>query len=197
MSKKTRSDRPSNKDLQEVLQEELADLDQTLIELSEREERLHDELRSIRTERTKKQELREHALALLDHTQQTPSANRITSSAKTAMTGLQDMMDIPARYQLGRKTKISDTLAQAVYETLKGTEPEEGKPGEPMHYRDLVAALEGRRIYISGRDPGLNLVAHIHKDSRFVRPQRGMYALKEWYSVDQRNIGERSDRPKI
>jgi len=194
MSKKPRSPKTSNKGLQGVLQKELADLDQTLAGLAEREERLHDELRSIRMERAQKQELREHALALLEHTQQTPSTNRLTASTKTGMAGLSDMVDAPEKYQLGRKAKISDTLAQAVYETLKGTEPEEGKPGDPMHYRDLVAALEGRRVYISGRDPGLNLVAHIHKDSRFVRPLRGMYALKEWYPEVPINVGGRANK---
>jgi hypothetical protein len=195
MSKKTRSPKTSNKGLQGVLQEELADLDQTLEGLAEREERLHDELQSLRMERAQKQELREHALALLEHTQQPPSASRPTASAKTAMAGLPDMVEAPDRYPLGRrKAKISDTLAQAVYETLKGTEPANGEPGEPMHYRELVTALEGRRVYISGRDPGLNLVAHIHKDSRFVRPQRGMYALKEWYPGAQHNVGGRANK---
>ena len=194
MSKRTRSPKTSNTSLQGVLQQELAELDQTLVSLSEREERLHGELQSIRMERAQKQELREHALALLEHTQQPQSKNSPMASAEAVTESLPALLEAPDRYPLGRKAKISDTLAQAVYETLKETEPANGEAGEPMHYRELVAALESRRVYISGRDPGLNLVAHIHKDSRFVRPHRGMYALKEWYPEVPVNVGGRTSR---
>ena len=102
--------------------------------------------------------------------------------------------ELPARRHSRRRDSTSDTLVRAVYNILKETEPSPGEPGEPMHYRDLVFALESRGIYISGQDPGLNLVAHIHKDPNFFRPERGVYGLKEWYPKSQRNIGERSSR---
>ena len=194
MEKRTGSSKSTNNGLQGVLQKELADLDQSLEGLSDLEERLHHELQAIRMERTQKQELREHALALLEHSQQPLAASKSKVSPRTAMTDPPGMIETPDRYILGRKAKISDTLAQAVYETLKGSEPAPGQPGEPMHYRDLVTTLEGQRVYISGRDPGLNLVAHIHKDARFVRPQRGMYALKEWNPEEQHNVGGRANK---
>ena len=103
-----------------------------------------------------------------------------------------DQADASERYLRERKPRTSDTLVRAVYETLKETEPAPGQPGEPMHYRELVAALESRKVYIPGRDRGLNLVAHIHKDPNFVRPKRGMYGLSEWYPTSQRNFGKRS-----
>ena len=46
---------------------------------------------------------------------------------------------------------------------------------------------------ISGRDPALTLVAHIHKDERFYRPLRGSYALQEWAPFEK-SIGQRSKR---
>ena len=192
MTKRIGLSKTVNKSLQGVLQQELADLDQSLEGLSEREERLHGELQAIRIERVQKQQLREHAIALLEHSQQAQDPSKSPVSPTTAMSDRPDMMESPDRYTLGRKPRISDTLAQAVYETLKETEPAPDQPGEPMHYRDLVTALEAKRVYISGRDRGLNLVAHIHKDPNFVRPKRGMYALKEWYPAAQRDVGKRS-----
>ena len=192
MAKRIGSPKTVSKNLQGVLQQELADLDQSLEVLSEREERLHGELQAIRTERVQKQELRAHAIALLEHSRQAQRHSESPVSPTTAMSDRPDMMESPDRYTLGRKPRISDTLAQAVYETLKETEPAPDQPGEPMHYRDLVSALEAKKVYISGRDRGLNLVAHIHKDPNFVRPKRGMYALKEWYPTAQRDVGKRS-----
>ena len=60
-----------------------------------------------------------------------------------------------------------------------------------MHYRDLVPAIEDLGIFISGRDPALNLIAHIHKDERFMRPKRGFYGLTEWYPDSTRKVGAR------
>jgi len=84
-------------------------------------------------------------------------------------------------------------IAAAVFEILKDREnldPED----RPLHYRDLVPEIEKRNIFVSGRDPGLNIIAHIHKDNRFHRPKRGFYGLTEWYPADARKAGERTSR---
>ena len=78
--------------------------------------------------------------------------------------------------------KIAATDKEIDVESL---EPEE----RPMHYRDLAKALEQRNIHIAGRDPGLYMSAHIHKDTRFCRPKRGHYALREWDPESQQNVG--------
>jgi len=92
-----------------------------------------------------------------------------------------------------RRGNTGLTLAQHVYDILKGTEPSPGEPGKAIHYRDLVEELNRRNVAISGRDPALTLVAHIHKDERFYRPLRGSYALQEWAPFEK-SIGQRSKR---
>lgn len=192
MAKRIGPSKTGKTSLHGALQQELEDIDLSLKGLSEREELIHNELQAIRMERVQKQELRDHAIALLEHSRHDQDHSKPPVYPTTAMSVRPDAMESPDRYALGRRPRISDTLAQAVYEILKETEPGPDQPGEPMHYRDLVSALEAKKVYISGRDRGLNLVAHIHKDPNFVRPKRGMYALKEWYPKDQRDVGKRS-----
>ena len=86
-----------------------------------------------------------------------------------------------------------DTIAAAVFEILKDRENLDLED-RPVHYRHLVQEIEDRGIYVSGRDPGLNMVAHIHKDERFHRPKRGFYGLTEWYPASARQAGERTPR---
>ena len=86
-----------------------------------------------------------------------------------------------------------DNIAAAVFNILKSRE-DLAPDDRPLHYRALVPEIEGLGIYVSGRDPGLNLIAHIHKDDRFTRPKRGYYGLAEWYPQSSRNVGEHSAR---
>ena len=193
MVRKKQQPEPNNSDLRTVLLQELASIDLSLEQLSERETRIQYELQTVQSERRRNQELREHARALLEN--QERNDGLVLSSAPEPETSIVDQslnMDVSDRSTGDSKPNTSDTLSQAVYETLKDTEPSPGEPGVPMHYRDLVAALESRKIYVSGHDRGLNLVAHIHKNPNFVRPKRGMYGLKDWYPETQHNVGKRS-----
>ena len=193
MARKKRQPEPNNSVLRTVLLQELDSLDLQLEELSERESLIQDELQAVQRERRRNQELREHARALLEYRER--NDDLVLSSGLASEMSMIDRslnMDVTERSTGDSKPNTSDTLSQAVYETLKNTEPSPGEPGMPMHYRDLVAALESRKIYVSGQDRGLNLVAHIHKNPNFVRPKRGMYGLKEWYPETQHNVGKRS-----
>ena len=193
MARKKRQPEPFNSELRTVLLQELDSLDLQLEELSERESLIQDELQAVQKERRRNQELREHARALLEYRER--NDDLVLSSGLASEMSMIDRslnMDVTERSTGDSKPNTSDTLSQAVYETLKNTEPSPGEPGIPMHYRDLVAALESRKIYVSGQDRGLNLVAHIHKNPNFVRPKRGMYGLKEWYPETQQNVGKRS-----
>ena len=193
MARKKRQPEPNNSVLRTVLLQELDSLDLQLEELSERESLIQDELQAVQRERRRNQELREHARALLEYRER--NDDLVLSSGLASEMSMIDRslnMDVTERSTGDSKPNTSDTLSQAVDETLKNTEPSPGEPGMPMHYRDLVAALESRKIYVSGQDRGLNLVAHIHKNPNFVRPKRGMYGLKEWYPETQHNVGKRS-----
>lgn len=82
------------------------------------------------------------------------------------------------------------SLSDTVYSVLKGRE-ELSLGMRARHFRDLVGDVEALGVSVSGKDQGLNLVAHIHKDSRFTRPRPGYYGLVEWYPKNMKKSGER------
>lgn len=55
-----------------------------------------------------------------------------------------------------------------------------GKVGKPMHYRQLAETLSRQDVYVPGRDPAANLLAHMSRDARFRRFDRGTYGLQHW-----------------
>ena len=192
-----KTDSPLGKtDLQEALRIEVADLDKRLGELEKKEARFMTELQAIRIERKRYESLREHAEALLGHREAIVLDDEMVESTSSQGLSMPERADSDYTVQRSgrRRNSTGDTLVQAVYNILKKSEPSSGEPGEPMHYRDLVSVLESQGIYVSGQDPGLNLVAHIHNDPNFFRPKRGVYGLKEWYPSGRHNVGERSNR---
>ena len=52
--------------------------------------------------------------------------------------------------------------------------------GTPMQIRELMDAVQQRGVAIPGSGQQANLIAHISRDDRIVRPQRGFYGLREW-----------------
>jgi hypothetical protein len=66
--------------------------------------------------------------------------------------------------------------------------------GRELHYKELATELQLRGISIPGKDPPINLVAHIHEDPRLIRPKRGVYALREWYPRLKASVGTRKHR---
>jgi len=76
------------------------------------------------------------------------------------------------------------SLADTAYQLLAETRQE-------YHYQELAAELQVRGVHIPGKEPANNLVAHIHRDPRFVRPKRGVYGLKEWYPNGTVSVGAR------
>lgn len=61
-------------------------------------------------------------------------------------------------------------LGDATYEILV-------ERGAPVHYRELVRLLSQRGVAVGGKDPGGNLIAHLHGDPRFQRTGRGTYTV--------------------
>lgn len=54
-----------------------------------------------------------------------------------------------------------------------------------MYYRELLQCLEGMGYQVGGKDPGLNLIAHISTDKRIVRgDKRGMYGLSDDFAQE-------------
>lgn len=67
-----------------------------------------------------------------------------------------------------------DRLREEVVNLLKEAHPEE------MYYRDILTHLAEKGFKVSGKNPGLNLVAHLSKEPRVEKGcKRGMYRLSE------------------
>lgn len=61
-----------------------------------------------------------------------------------------------------------------------------------MHYRQLAATLARQDVYVPGRDPAANLLAHMTRDARFRRFGRGLYGLQHW--PQEKAVRERAKR---
>lgn len=52
-----------------------------------------------------------------------------------------------------------------------------------LYYREMLQCLEGMGYQVGGKDPGLNLIAHISTDNRIARGnKRGMYGLSKSFA---------------
>ena len=81
------------------------------------------------------------------------------------------------------------SLADTAYQLLAETRQE-------YHYQELAAELQLRGVHIPGKEPANNLVSHIHRDPRFIRPKRGVYGLAEWYPKGTASVGTRRRRKR-
>jgi hypothetical protein len=64
-------------------------------------------------------------------------------------------------------------MVQAVVRELAGA-------GRPLHISELMRLLRERRVQIPGAGTQANLISHLRRDPRLVRPSRGMYGLSAW-----------------
>ncbi|HEY5475792.1 MAG TPA: hypothetical protein VIK11_03660 [Tepidiformaceae bacterium] len=85
----------------------------------------------------------------------------------------------PQRPQSAKTQRFTDAAVELLTER-----------GEPIHYLALTKLLGERGVYVPGREPGANLIAHMSRDERFTRaPARGTYGLASW-------PGMRDDTPR-
>lgn len=68
--------------------------------------------------------------------------------------------------------------------------------GEPTYIGDLMTALKKRSVEIPGSGQQANVIAHISRDERIVRPQRGFYGLREWGLTNARTTRGKSRRTR-
>src|SRR5262249_52406376 len=52
--------------------------------------------------------------------------------------------------------------------------------GRPLHISDLMRLLREAQVQIPGAGTQANLITHLRRDPRLVRPSRGMYGLAAW-----------------
>ena len=184
--------------LEEALGKELENLDSQL-------ERIDRELGEIavrqdhlREERKVFERRKVHARALLGGTDvdlygesSAPGTSAMMMPADIVSYGASEDIAEPLSSPRLLKTpkNIGDQIASEVFKVLKNRESLE-LDERPMHYLDIVEVLQQMNIPVTGGNPGLNMIAHIHKDTRFYRPKRGHYALKAWYPDSHWNVGE-------
>lgn len=101
------------------------------------------------------------------------------------MRGMQlpEDVDLPARktWNGGGETSGTSRRSTDGKENLLATVVDIlSERGQPMQIRELMAAVQGRDVKIPGRGQQANLIAHISRDPRIVRPHRGYYGLAAW-----------------
>ncbi|MGI5922249.1 MAG: hypothetical protein ACOX6I_10995 [Syntrophomonadaceae bacterium] len=70
-----------------------------------------------------------------------------------------------------------DRLRNEVANILLKVYPQE------LYYREILQFLKERGYTVGGKDPGLNLIAHMAKDDRFQHgDKRGVYILSDYYA---------------
>ncbi len=77
-------------------------------------------------------------------------------------------------------------VIQAVVEELASA-------GRPLHISDLMRLLRERMVEVPGAGTQANLITYLRRDSRIVRPSRGMYGLAAW-GLEDMPIVEKSRR---
>jgi hypothetical protein len=67
--------------------------------------------------------------------------------------------------------------------------------GRPLHISDLMRLLRDNNVTIPGSGTQANLIAHLRRDKRVIRPSRGMYGLAVW-GLENMPVTRRSRRRK-
>lgn len=119
-------------------------------------------------------------------------ANRIATK-ESQLHNLEDLLALegdsgappPSRLEGSSASARSQRFIDAAYETLKSE-------GKPLHYRELAQRLADAGVYVPGKDPAANLIAHMSRDPRFGRStNRGVYGIVEWPAIRNAAQGRR------
>lgn len=99
--------------------------------------------------------------------------------------------DAPPRTTTNKSQRFTDAAVDVLTER-----------GVPIHYQEITRLLSERDIYIPGKDPAANLIAHMLRDPRFGRASgRGMYGLASWSALRaaaavRRTMAKPAGRPR-
>jgi hypothetical protein len=78
------------------------------------------------------------------------------------------------------QTRIGATDADSKNPAVQAVVQELAAAGRPLHISDLMRLLRDRQVQIPGAGTQANLITHLRRDPRLVRPSRGMYGLSAW-----------------
>jgi hypothetical protein len=83
----------------------------------------------------------------------------------------------PASESAGPST---DALPSAGHPAVQAVVLELEAAGRPLHISDLMRLLKQKGVAIPGSGMQANLIAHLRRDKRVIRPSRGIYGLAAW-----------------
>ncbi len=107
---------------------------------------------------------------------------------RRAESGPQSAKAMPVRMPTKVETK-SEVSHPVVAESIDAL----NRAGRPMHIQELMTTLKSREVEIPGSGDQANLISYLRRDSRIVRPARGLYGLRAWGLED---IEARAKSPK-
>src|SRR5262245_25039752 len=79
-----------------------------------------------------------------------------------------------------RFARAQAPVGDAKHPAVEGVVRELEAAGRPLHISELMRLLRERQVAIPGSGTQANLIAHVRRDERLVRPSRGMYGLAAW-----------------
>lgn len=84
-------------------------------------------------------------------------------------------------------TKSGHNALEAVVAVLE-------EANRPVHISDLMRLLGEKNVQIPGSGTQANLISHLRRDKRIVRPSRGMYGLAGWGLIEMPSRSKRRRR---
>lgn len=72
------------------------------------------------------------------------------------------------------------TVGETRHPAVQAVIDELSTAGRPLHISELMRLLRDRNVSIPGSGAQANLITHLRRDDRLIRPSRGMYGLAAW-----------------
>jgi hypothetical protein len=137
--------------------------------------------------------------------QQRADLNRLTEAAREEERLLLQLLDV----RRGGTEQVQDRNTQRTgVASLGGPIGEAGAlaiqavieeltaAGRPLHISELMRLLKQRRVPIPGAGTQANVIIHLRRDERLVRPSRGMYGLAAW-GLENMLAGRRRRKKRV
>lgn len=120
--------------------------------------------------------------------QQRADLSRLTAAAREEERLLLQLLDVrrgrvvqtQGRTERGKPSEGGTSGAGTKPLAIQAVMEELAAAGRPLHISELMRLLGQRQVPIPGAGTQANLIIHLRRDDRLVRPSRGMYGLATW-----------------
>ena len=89
-----------------------------------------------------------------------------------------------ARSSPAAETPKVEVIAEVSHPVVTASIDALNRAGRPLHIQELMTTLKEKEVQIPGSGDQANLISYLRRDSRIVRPARGLYGLRAWGLVD-------------